>query len=156
MSQDEPYATARRHCEEHSASICACRLPFRMLFVSYTYMSTMYRCVRLGQSGLYRGHPKRDQNSCDFYKPLFMKRLKSHSSIQPMAVGDQIDDEKFHVAGLSIENRKIRVPLDYDGVLNGEIDIFYRIVTNRTKTCQALPFLVYIQGKLMLLHDDPS
>ena len=85
-----------------------------------------------------------------------MKRLKSQTSIQPMAMGDQVEDEKFHVAGLSIENRKMRVPLDYDGVTNAEIDIFYRIVTNRTKTCQALPFLVYIQGKYMPMYGDLS
>lgn len=59
---------------------------------------------------------------------------------------------RYHVPGLSVEDRSITVPLDWSGKTPGEgfdgesISLFYRVVCAPERTHDDLPLLVFLQG----------
>ena len=59
---------------------------------------------------------------------------------------------QYYVPGLHIEDRSIRVPLDWTGHTPGEgfdgesISLFYRVVTAPEHVHDDLPLLVFLQG----------
>lgn len=81
-----------------------------------------------------------------------MKRQKTVCSTMSGSTSTADSMHVHHVSGLRLERGSVVVPLDYSGVLEGDITIFYRVVTSRCKNAKNLPYLVYLQGMHRAVH----